>query len=183
MRPKGFSISIDTRFYPQGIAEMFYSVVFAIVNKNASLVSFLTRSVLETETNFDSALDSLSNNPIIADVYYILGGTSKGQGALISRNRNNATDVWILDPPTRWFEVETNYDHWTQPPWYDDRVVPADNAINSLGRDNISLDSLFKKVLSIKPVLNIETTFTMLACAADGTYVSYTRYCDYPCVE
>jgi len=182
MKPNGFSVSIDTRFYPQGIGQLFYEVVFAITERNASLVSFLTRTVMANENDFESALENLSNDEIVADVYYILGGVSAGQGAVISRNRINATDVWMLDSPSRWFEVETNYDHWKQPPWYDDRVKPADDAMNSLGQDQLSISNLFD-VLSVKPVLNLQTTFTMLACPADGTYQSLTRYCKYPCVE
>jgi len=182
MKPNAFSVSIDTRFYSQGIGQMFYEVIAAITEKNASLVSFLTRSVLANENDFNSALNNLGDDLLIADVYYILAGVSPGQGAVISRNRMNATDVWILDAPSRWFEVETNYDHWTQPPWFDDRVKPANDAMNAMGRSNLSLKNMFK-VLSVKPVLNLQSTFTSLACPADGTYTSYTRYCQYPCVE
>jgi hypothetical protein len=50
----------------------------------------------------------LSNNELIADVYYILAGVSAGQGAVIFRNRLNITDIWRLDAAHgRWFEVET----------------------------------------------------------------------------
>lgn len=70
------------------------------------------------ENNFNGALNSLSNTELIADVYYILAGTSRNEGAVISRNRMNATDVWQLDQSAgRWFEVETNYDHWKPAPW------------------------------------------------------------------
>jgi len=120
-KPEAFSVTIDTRFYPKsegGFKEMFLEVLAAIEERNASLVTFLSRKVLTNEFNFQSALNNLSNDELIADVYYIIAGVSAGQGAVISRNRINATDVWLLDYPTRWFEVETNYDHWNQPPWY-----------------------------------------------------------------
>jgi len=183
MKPKSFSISIDTRFYPEGVYEVFYEIIAAIVERNASLVSFLTREVLERENNFEAAVENLSNDELIADVYYIVGGVSKNQGAVISRNRINATDVWILDDTEgRWYEVETNYDHWTTPPFYDNRVTPANEAMDEMGQNNLSLDGMMQ-VLSVKPVLNLQTTFTTLACSADGTYRSYTRYCQYPCVE
>jgi hypothetical protein len=183
MKPGAFSISIDTRNYPQGIGELFYEVIAAIIEKNASLVSFLTRDVMMRETDFEAALQNLSTDELIADVYYILGGAKPGQGAVITRNRINATDIWRLDPPTRWYEVETNYDHWKQPPWFDDRIKPANTAMDALGRSNLTLDALFTKVLSVKPVLNLQSTFSMLSCSADGSYTSYTRYCQYPCVE
>jgi len=182
MKPGAFSVSIDTRFYPEGLGQLFYEVIAAIVERNASLVSFLTREVMSNENDFNSAISNLSNDELIADVYYIVGGVKSGEGAVISRNRMNATDVWMLDLPTRWFEVETNYDHWEQPPWFDDRVRPANDAMNALGQSDLSLPAMLE-VLSVKPVLNIQSTFTMLACPADGTYKSYTRYCQYPCVE
>jgi len=183
MKPNGFSISIDTRNYPGGPLQLFYEVIAAITEKNASLVSFLSRHVLTREPDFESAVRNLSNDLLIADVYYIVGGVSANQGAVITRNRHNASDIWRLQAPDRWYEVQTNYDHWNQPPWYDNRVDPAVHAMNGLGRKDLSLDALFKKVLSIKPVLNLQTTFTMLACAADDTYQSYARNCPYPCAE
>jgi len=182
MKPNAFSITIDTRFYPQGLGDMFYEVIAAIMETNASLVSFLSRKVFENENNWPSAVQQLSQNQLIADVYYIVAGVSSGQGAVISRNRLNATDVWILDPPKRWFEVETNYDHWENPPWFDDRVVPANRGMEAMGQQKLSLTGMLD-VLTIKPVLNIQTTYTILACPADGTFRCYTRWCPYPCVE
>jgi len=182
MKPNAFSVTIDTRFYPQGLGDMFYEIMAAITEKNASLVSFLSRQVFENEWNWPSAVKQLSNTELIADVYYIVAGVSAGQGAVISRNRKNATDVWILDSPKRWFEVETNYDHWTNPPWFDDRVVPANRGMEAMGQQKLSLDGMLE-VLSIKPVLNIQTTYSILASPADGIYKCYTRWCPYPCVE
>jgi acid ceramidase len=179
---KAFSATVDTRFYPDGLWEMFYEIIAAIEEKNASLVGFLSREVFENENDFESALENLSDDTLIADVYYIVAGVSSGQGAVISRNRLNATDVWRLNSPTRWYEVETNYDHWENPPWFDNRVVPANNAMNAMGQQSLSLDGMFK-VLSVKPVFNLQTTYTILSCPADGTYKSFTRYCPYPCVE
>jgi len=182
IKPGAFSMTIDTRFYPQGLAQMFYEVIAAITEKNASLVTFLAREVFENENDFGAALHGLSDGELIADVYYIVAGISAGEGAVISRNRQNATDIWMLDSPTRWFEVQTNYDHWEQPPWFDNRVTPANNAMKAMGQNNVTLSGMFS-VLSVKPVLNLQTTYTILACPADGTYKSFARYCEYPCVE
>eukprot|EP01127_Copromyxa_protea_P012829 TRINITY_DN3375_c0_g1_i1.p1 TRINITY_DN3375_c0_g1~~TRINITY_DN3375_c0_g1_i1.p1 ORF type:complete len:476 (-),score=96.67 TRINITY_DN3375_c0_g1_i1:28-1455(-) len=182
-KDKAFSVTIDTRFLPGGVGDVFYEVIAAITETNASLVSFLTREVLENENDYPTALKYLSNTHLIADVYYILAGVSSGQGAVISRNRLNATDVWTLDKAKgRWFEVQTNYDHWKQAPWFDDRITPANNAMHAIGPNQISLDNMFK-VLSTKPVFNLQTTYSILSCPADGTYKSWTRYCPYPCTE
>lgn len=116
MKPGAFSITIDTRFYPDGVSELFYEIVAAILERNATLVAFLSRDVLTQQPDFDAALYNLSNDELIADVYYIMAGVKPTEGVVISRNRQNATDVWKLDPPSRWFEVETNYDHWKPAP-------------------------------------------------------------------
>jgi hypothetical protein len=97
----------------------------------------------------------------------MLAGSNPGEGAVLSRNRHNATNIWMLDPPSRWFEVQTNYDHWQQPPWFDDRVDPADNSLNALGQKQVSLQGLFD-TLTVKPVLNIQTTYTILAVRRTG---------------
>jgi len=180
MRPGAFSLTIDTRFYPEGFWEIFYEVIAAVTEKNASLVSFLARDVLQYQDNYYSAKYNLANVKLIADVYYILAGVSAGQGVVISRNRENASDIWELDPPTRWFEVETNYDHWEEPPWYDNRIDPANEAMNAIGQKNITLEAMFG-VLSKKPIFNLMTTYSILTCAATGTYKAYARYCAFPC--
>jgi len=183
MKPNAFSLTIDTRFYPDGIEELFYEIVAAIIEKNASLVSFLSRNVMTYEFDFNAALQNLANGTLIADVYYIMAGVKPGEGVVISRNRLNAADIWMLDTSEgRWFEVETNYDHWEQPPWFDNRIDPANNAMNAFGQKNITLDNMFK-VLTTKPVFNIQTTYSILSCPADSYYVSFSRYCPYPCVE
>jgi len=182
MKPNAFSISLNTRYYPShGLENFLYEIIAAVMEKGNTLVSFLTRDVMMNQTNWSSAVASLSTGPLIADVYYIVGGVSANEGAVISRNRLNASDVWVLNS-TKWFEVQTNYDHWKQPPWFDDRVVPADEAMTALGQEGLSLANLFK-VLSVKPVLNLQSTFTMLTSAAEGTYTSLTRWCPYPCAE
>jgi len=183
MKPNAFSITIDTRFYPEGISEFFYEVIAAITEKNASLVSLLSRSVFQYENDFNAALQNLANGTLIADVYYIMAGTKPGEGVVISRNRENAADIWLLDAAKgRWYEVQTNYDHWEQPPWFDNRVDPANNAMNAMGRNAATLDNMFK-VLTVKPVLNIQTTYSILANPSNNTFYAYSRYCPYPCVE
>jgi len=182
---KQFSVTIDTRFYPGGITQLFYEIIAAITEQNATLVTFLARDVFQNENNFQSALNALSTGTLIADVYYIIAGLNNNEGAVISRNRTGADDVWILNWANgqgRWYEVETNYDHWEEPPWFDDRLDPANDAMDAMGMHGVSLDNMFK-VLSVKPVLNIQTTYTILSCPTTGNFTALTRYCPYPCVE
>jgi hypothetical protein len=182
MKPNGFSGTVDTRFYPDGWTEIFSEVIAAIEERNATLVSFLLRDVLTQEADYAGALNRLSTADLIADVYYIIGGL-KGEGAVVSRNRTVAADVWSLDAKAgRWFEVETNYDHWQSPPWFDNRRTPAMQHMNALGRPNIDAQNLLD-ILGMKPTLNLQTTYSIVACPTTGFYETFVRWCEYPCVQ
>jgi len=181
MRPGAFSITINTRFYPEGFYEIFYEIIAAMIEKNANLVTFLSRDVVENIDNFDDAVEKLSTQNLIADAYYIVAGIKPNEGAVLTRNRENATDIWKLSN-NEWFLLQTNYDHWTSAPWFDNRIEPGVNGMNDIGQKSITLDAMFK-VLTIKPIFNLMTTYTILACPADGSYTSVTRWCPYPCPE
>ncbi|XP_063281897.1 N-acylethanolamine-hydrolyzing acid amidase-like [Pelobates fuscus] len=123
--------------------------------KRSSPVSWLIRDTLNNAKDFQSAVLHLSVTPIIAETYYIMAGTQPKEGVVITRNRNGPADIWPLDPLYgEWFHVETNYDHWTNPPPTDDRRTPAIKAMNATGQANITLDSLYR-VNDVLQVLSI----------------------------
>jgi len=137
--------------------------------------------VLTQETTYANALKRLSNTELIVDVYYILGGLK--DGAVISRNRTVAADVWKLDAAAgRWFEVETNYDHWEPPPWYDNRRDPTNAHMKQMGRTGVNANNLLG-ILGMKPTINLETTYSIVACPTTGFYETFVRWCAYPCVQ
>jgi len=180
MKPNGFSITVNTRFVQGPMWNIFYNLIDAITVKNASVNSQLIRNVLLNTNSFDEALNTFSNHPLIANVYFTLAGTKSGEGAIISRNRINATDVWRLNAPSTWYILETNYDHWEPPPWYDDRRTPANNAMKAMGRSALSFAGLLE-VLTVKPVLNLQTAYTALISADQNVFRTYKRYCNDPC--
>ncbi|KAM9677510.1 N-acylethanolamine-hydrolyzing acid amidase [Trichechus inunguis] len=131
-----------------------------------SMVSWLIRSTLSESNNFAAAVYKLAKTPLIADVYYIVGGMFPGEGVVITRNRDGPVDIWTLDPSNgAWFRVETNYDHWKPVPEEDDRRTPAIKALNATGKANLSLETLFQ-VLSVVPVYNNCTIYTTVMSAA-----------------
>ncbi|RXM97082.1 Serine/threonine-protein phosphatase with EF-hands 2 [Acipenser ruthenus] len=131
----------------------------AFVRKNTP-VSWLMRNTLEEAVDFEDAVMKLAKIPIIADVYYIVAGARPNQGVVVTRNREGPADIWPLDPVNgRWYQVETNYDHWTTPPPFDDRRTPAIKALNATGQENINLDTLFKVItffISMKAAVLIQ---------------------------
>ncbi|CAH2301494.1 N-acylethanolamine-hydrolyzing acid amidase isoform X1 [Pelobates cultripes] len=148
--PHIFTVSGDAR---EQDGKWWENAIYAFL-KRSSPVSWLIRDTLNNAKDFQSAVLHLSVTPIIAETYYIMAGTQPKEGVVITRNRNGPADIWPLDPLYgEWFHVETNYDHWTNPPPTDDRRTPAIKAMNATGQANITLDSLYK-VLSVTPVLN-----------------------------
>ncbi|XP_023127703.1 N-acylethanolamine-hydrolyzing acid amidase [Amphiprion ocellaris] len=131
-----------------------------------SPVSWLFRETLEEAEDFQDAVMRLSKTPLIAGVYYIVGGVRAGEGVVITRDREGAADIWPLDPVNgNWYRVETNFDHWLPPPATDHRREAANKALNATGQDHINMETLYQ-VLSLPPVCNSITVYTTLMSAA-----------------
>ncbi|XP_053260376.1 N-acylethanolamine-hydrolyzing acid amidase-like isoform X1 [Podarcis raffonei] len=151
------------------------TAIATFLNRN-SPASWLARTVLSEAETFETAALMLSKTPIIANVYFIIGGTKPGEGAVITRRRSGPVDIWPLDPLTGgWYRIETNYDHWTTPPPLDHRRTQAMKALNATGQKNINLESLYR-VLSVYPVLNEGTVYTtVMSAATPGKYMTRIR--------
>ncbi|KAA0716304.1 N-acylethanolamine-hydrolyzing acid amidase [Triplophysa tibetana] len=161
------------------------NVISAVLLKR-SPVSWLVRRTLEEALDFQDAVIGLAKVPIIADVYYIVGGVRPGEGVVITRDRSRSADIWPLDSlHGNWYRVETNYDHWLPPPERDHRRDVAMKALNATGQDHISLNTLFQ-VLSVTPVRNrskpeydllsrITVYTTVMSAAIPENYTTFIR--------
>lgn len=171
MRPGSFSVSVDERDSGM-IIENFLEALFI---PGTTAACFLIRDTLEQETEFASAVKRFSTTSLAAPIYIIVGGVTSNQGAVITRDRMYAVDVWMLEAEVgRWFEVETNYDHWLPTPARDQRRAVANAGMNAIGLQSMTLDGVFE-VLSTQPVLNSHTTYTTLMSAATGNYTNFVR--------
>ena len=108
-------------------------------------------------------------------------GQKIGEGAVITRNRDHADDsdgvnngVWRTNPPTNWYRLETNYDHWLPVPSNDDRRDPANKMMTAIGPDAVGPETLFT-MLSTAPVLNDNTVYTAIMCPSLHTYHTTVR--------
>ena len=166
-KPGGVSISLDER----DVGEWWQNAISALKDGSHGLVSLLIRDILQSESeeaDFKSAVERLSSTPLIAPCYLIVAGQLYNQGVVITRDRAAALDKWYLNPEKgQWYLLETNYDHWKEPPSDDDRRHPGIKMMNSLGQESINFDSLFK-VLSTEPVLNNKTTYTTIMSPREG---------------
>jgi acid ceramidase len=178
MKKGAFSVTIDDRFVYKG---GYIGILEWLITKKGNWVSMLVRDTLEGQSNFNDAVSMLQDSPLIAPVYFIVGGSGHNQGAVISRSLNESLHYRTLDSdnatnPNGWWVLETNYDWWQQAPFFDNRRGAAVKCVQEMGRDNISPQALFD-ILSTKPVLNDLTTYSVLMSATTGLFESYLQYC------
>lgn len=182
VRKEKFSLSVDKRFSLNGgFMGLLEWILFQ--DYNQSWVSFLTREVMQEAKDYEDAKRMLSKTRLLAPVYFILGGTKPGEGSVITRDRDDYNVVNLGSSATgsgSWYLVQTNYDHWKEPPFFDDRRTPANRCMLEGGQKNASLGLMYN-VLSTKPVLNKETIYTALMSAKEGDLHSWLRYCPDPC--
>lgn len=169
--PNKFTVSANER----NKGHWWENVISAVLLKR-SPVSWLVRRTLEKAVDFEDAVMRLAKVPIIADVYYIVGGVRPGEGVVITRDRSRSADIWPLDPLNgNWYRVETNYDHWLPTPKRDDRRHVAMKALNATGQNHISMNTLYQ-VLSVTPVRNRITVYTtVMSAAMPEKYTTFVR--------
>jgi hypothetical protein len=104
MAPGRFGISLNLRHS----GDILGNVRELLNNPSANVVSFLLRRILETEESYAGALKRLATEPLISESYIIVSGIASGQGAVITRNRTIAADVWTLGGPQKnWYSFCT----------------------------------------------------------------------------
>uniref|UniRef100_A0A1W7RB72 Acid ceramidase n=1 Tax=Hadrurus spadix TaxID=141984 RepID=A0A1W7RB72_9SCOR len=180
LKPKHFSLTVDERFKLNG---GYIGILEWLMGDHSShWMGFLTRSVMENATDYNSAKKILSTTKLIAPLYFILGGTKPGEACIITRDRgtNKADIMEMTNGSTGWYLLETNYDHWENPPFYDNRRTPAIKCLKKMTQKNASFAGLFN-VLSTQPNLNKLTVYSALMEAKTGTLETYLQFCDDPC--
>eukprot|EP01059_Diplonema_ambulator_P032815 TRINITY_DN6616_c0_g2_i1.p1 TRINITY_DN6616_c0_g2~~TRINITY_DN6616_c0_g2_i1.p1 ORF type:complete len:354 (+),score=165.11 TRINITY_DN6616_c0_g2_i1:118-1179(+) len=129
--------------------------------------SMILKQALFTATSYDDCVKMLQQAEISASVYYIIGGMQENEGTVITRNGSRTVDTWTIPQAYKWYIVETNYDHWNQPPPNDNRRATAVAGMNSIGSAaNLDEQKLWT-VMSTPRVLNTATVFTVIMSASD----------------
>ncbi|KAB7508024.1 Acid ceramidase [Armadillidium nasatum] len=177
-----FSFSLDERFtWNGGYIGLLEWIMFK--DHDQKWVSFLIREVMETAESYEEAKSNMLTPRLLAPCYLILSGIYPGQGCVITRYRNDYNLLELgssKEGQGSWFLVETNYDHWKEPPFYDDRRTPAIKCLNEGGQNNTGWELIYN-VLSTKPVLNKLTTYTTLMDSKKGVMRTWLRTCPDPC--
>eukprot|EP01084_Bolivina_argentea_P159123 277154_1 len=138
MKTNVMTLSVDTRFddnYDKYITEWIEDPT----DTNELLV-MTTRYVLENQNSYSDAITYLKTVPMVCPAYIIVGGLNAGEGVVLSYGPNMTLfDEWgypngMTLPQNNtaqspFYILETNYDHWDQPPFYDDRRYPAEDCM------------------------------------------------------
>eukprot|EP01052_Picozoa_sp_SAG31_P049253 SAG31_NODE_10694_length_1109_cov_1.007921_1_plen_245_part_00 len=176
LKPGGFTYSNDARC--QG-GKLLDNIVTMLLT-GAQTPGQHARRVFERAHTFDDAIKLFESSVLVDEVYYIVGGVKAGEGAIVTRDRVGAADVWRLgsknsgpEEPTdaAWFNLQTNYDHWELPPSSDDRRAPGVQHMLSLGSAGVGTSGLLQ-VLKAWPTFNHHTDYTSVMSAADSTWNS-----------
>jgi len=181
VRPQRFTVTANERFdlLDGGYVGL---LKWLMGDKSMSWMTLLVREVMENADSYDEAVEKLSNTPLMAPVYYIVGGNSSGQGATIVRSREKTLGVVHLNAsdPNGWYVLQTNYDPWSKPLFIDDRRTPGNRCMQKLSRNNVGFQGLFN-VLSSPTTLNKLTAYTTLMQVDTGTLETYIQKCPDPC--
>ncbi len=171
----------DTRFddsFYNGLQKWFEG------DHTGHFLAFTTRAVMEQNATYAEALVALNDTKMVGPSFMILGGINPGEGAIITRGGPDSYNLWTIANNlhnTNYYVIETNYDHWVKPPFFDNRLTPAMDCLSEVGQDGISFGSLFN-VLSGEPNLNLLTTYTTIMCPASGRFEAYVQQCKtHPC--
>ncbi|CAD6187729.1 unnamed protein product [Caenorhabditis auriculariae] len=153
-RPGAFTVSLNARYSGAYV----YNILMELYTRFRRPVSYFIREVLHNKRTYDEALQAFSTEHLISPSYIVIGGTKSGQGAVVSRNRWKAKDVYTLNwEKKRWFLVETNFDHWNED--HDERRLKAIEELKNVGPVYLNGQSMMK-VISSHPVNNNMTIFS-----------------------
>ena len=131
------------------------------------------RKVLEEASGYDDAVTKLAATPQIDENYFIVAGAKPGEGAVLSRGRERAVDIWRLAPsqPGGWYRLQTNYDHWNPAPVADDRRTPGNALMHTLGQPGVSAHAMWG-VITTWPIFNMHTDVSVVLVPAEDVYNS-----------
>lgn len=180
VKKDAFTFSINERFQLDGGWVGLIKWIMAQGRSKAQWLGFLTRDVMLQASCYGEAKHMLASTELIAPAYFILGGTQSGEGCIITRDRTKVRDLWELKRSKSWYILETNYDHWESPLFFDDRRKPANKCMNEMTQKGVGFKGLYN-VLFTKPVLNKLTVYTALMQVNDGSLESYVSSCKDPC--
>ena len=109
-KPHSFTVTLNER--DKGFL---WENIFQLLFAKTTPVGFFLRSLLANETSeFDNVIQQIATVEMIAPSYIIVGGIQKGEGAVITRDRIKALDIWRLNVSEKRYVYIENYNSVSQ---------------------------------------------------------------------
>ena len=179
---KGF-VSVQENWRDAGVQDP-WATLQLIAQGRATPQVFVFRKLLSLPSppTWEQAVERLSNEPLAAPFYVVLGGTKPGEAVVIARNLTAPEDVLTMrETQDKWFVTQSNYDRRSPEGSFlpdnsgDPRRTAADVLMRQHGtRNAVSAVGLFA-VVSTYPIHNPDTAYTAVMCAATGELTAYVR--------
>lgn len=146
---------------------------------SGNFLSLLLRDVMVGNHSFSEALATMRSAKLLGPAYVILGGTGRGEGAVLERGATAVVNETLLSDVAKQginSVVQTNWDY-NKDPWYDNRRSPAEHCLQERYNRNITFEGMFS-VLAAHPNRNRLTTHTALMSAETGDCEAYIQFCN-----
>lgn len=155
VRQQRQTVTVDSRFDDN--YDSFLIEWLTDPSDDAQLLSHMLREAIEDDTisaSFNSYVDYVSGTDLVGPSYAIIGGANAGEGAVVTLgpNMTQAIDIWEIpealpasaDASGKFYVLETNYDHWDEPPIYDDRRTAAEDCMdNYVTASGVTKESIY----------------------------------------
>ncbi|CAD8052169.1 unnamed protein product [Paramecium primaurelia] len=150
-------------FIEQGVPSLAWEYRYVLINDNLN--------------TFDRVVLYLEQNQVACAFYNVIGGTSKNQGVIISRdpfdmNPTISLNTSILGQTNYQYLVQTNYDHWLPDPQNDLRRTIAENLLGQL-QTNLRNEFGVFTVMDTYPIHNEGTFYTIIMNAKYNRLIAF----------
>lgn len=171
------TVSLNERFSIDG---GYVGLIKWLFNRRGKFAGFYLREIILSEESAESLINKMKTTEFIAPNYLIVGTLQEAH--VITRSRTKSLNDWKItkNSQDQWFVLQTNYDHWKNPPFYDDRITPGNYCMNEVGRERIN-DQTMYEVLQTRPVLNRLSVYSAFMHLNTGEMYGYLVYCPLPC--
>ena len=170
VKPNAFGWSMDARRKGGSIA---LNLLESIFKKGVHTPEQQARWTFEHATDFNEAVQQLSDTEIVNDAYFIVSGTKYPQGTVLARKREGLANKWDMTDTVAgqgtFFVGVTNYDLQYPPPPSDDRSGPMTANLNALAGTAFD-DPEIWTVLKTWPTMNQHTDITAVMDIAAGSF-------------
>ncbi|EAR90178.1 linear amide C-N hydrolase, choloylglycine hydrolase family protein (macronuclear) [Tetrahymena thermophila SB210] len=167
--PNGFSITINQRDVDQQS--------LSYLKQQYIPACYLIYQVLQTNTTYQDALNTLLNTKVAMPAYLNIAGVSGNQGNVIEKNRESNSLQTTLSEST-WFICQTNYDRSIPDPQSDYRRLPCEQKMSQLNQSSWQPQEMFN-ILSQQPNFVQSTIATDIMVPKTG-FINSTRWFNPP---